>query len=82
MFFQSIRGIDMGKILSVIGIFSVVIGTIFSLWSILGIKGDYVSTANWYEHQQEDFKKNKKKVIVGTILIILGSVFQIIGLFL
>ena len=72
----------MGKILSAIGIFLVVVGTIFSLWSILGTKGDYILTMEWYDHQQENFKKDKKKVIVGTILIVLGSIFQIIALFL
>lgn len=72
----------MSKILIAIGILLVVTGTIFSLWSVLGTKGDYVQTVGWQNHQQENFKKDKKKVIVGTILIICGSVFQIIGLFI
>lgn len=72
----------MSKILSTIGIILVVAGTIFSLWSVLGTKGDYVQTAGWYDCQQENFKKDKRKVIVGTIFIIFGSVFQIIGLFI
>lgn len=72
----------MGKILSAIGIILVVAGTVFSLWSVLGTKGDYVQTAEWYDHRQENFKKDKKKVIIGTILIICGSIFQIIGLFI
>ena len=72
----------MDKILSVIGIILVVAGTIFSLWSILGTKGKYVGTAEWFNNQQENFKKDKRKAVVGTTLIILGSIFQIIGLFL
>lgn len=72
----------MNKILSLIGIILVVAGTIFSLWSILGTKGNYVGTAHWHDHQQESFKRDKKKVIIGTVLIILGSIFQIIGLFI
>ena len=72
----------MSKIVSVVGIVFVMVGTIFSLWSVLGTKGDYVQTAGWYDHQQENFKKDKKKVIIGTILIILGSIFQIAGMFL
>ena len=72
----------MSKILSTIGIILVVAGTIFSLWSILGTKGNYVQTADWYDHQQENFKKDKRKVIVGTISIIIGSTLQIIGLFI
>ena len=67
----------MSKILSTIGIILVVAGTIFSLWSILGTKGNCVQTADWYDHQQENFKKDKRKVIIGTISIIIGSTLQI-----
>ncbi len=72
----------MSKILSTIGIILVVAGTILSLWSILATKGNYVQTADWYDCQQENFKKDKRKVIVGTISIIIGSTLQIIGLFI
>ncbi len=71
----------MDKIVSAVGIVLVMIGTIFSLWSVLGTKGDCVQTANWYDHQQENFKRDKKKVIIGTVFIILGSILQITGLF-
>ncbi len=53
----------MSEILSAIGIILVVAGTIFSLWSILSTKGNYVGTAHWFDHQQESFKKDKMKVI-------------------
>lgn len=69
----------MNKFISVIGIILVMVGTILSLWSVLKTKGDEVQTAGYYDHQQENFKKDKKKVIIGTILIIWGSLFQIIG---
>lgn len=72
----------MSMIFSTVGILLVMIGTILSLWSIIRTKGGYVQTADWYDQQQENFKKDKKKVIVGTILIICGSIFQIIGLFI
>lgn len=39
----------MSKILSVIGIVLVVVGTIFSLWSILGTRGNYVGTAHCFD---------------------------------
>ena len=58
------------------------IGTIFSLWSILGTKGNYVGTADWFNHQQENFKKDKKKLTIGTILLISGSFLQIISMFI
>ena len=72
----------MSKILSTIGIVLVVAGTIFSLWSILGTRGNYVGTAHWFDYQQQSFKKDKIKVIIGTALIIVGSILQIIGLFI
>ncbi len=53
------KNILMDKIVSAVGIVLVMIGTIFSLWSVLGTKGDCVQTANWYDHQQENFKRYK-----------------------
>lgn len=72
----------MSKIFTIIGIALVMIGTIFSLWSVLGTKSNYVQSAEWYDHQQENFKQDKKRVIVGTVLIIIGSLFQIFSLLL
>lgn len=72
----------MNKYINTAGIIFVMIGTIFSLWSVLRTKDDYVGTAYWLDHQQDDFKKNKRKVIAGTILIIIGSAFQIISVFM
>lgn len=71
----------MNVIMSMIGIFLVMIGTIFSLWSVLGTKGNYVGTVGWLDNQQEIFKKDKRKVIIGTILIVIGSLLQIVALF-
>lgn len=72
----------MDKVLSAIGIVLVMIGTVFSLWSILATKSQYYGTCSWFSNLHDDFKKDKKKVIIGTFLIIIGSIFQIIGLFL
>lgn len=72
----------MGKSVSVIGIILVMIGTIFSLWSILTTKEKYYGTCEWIKGWQENFKKDKKKVFKGTILIIAGSVAQIVGLYI
>lgn len=73
----------MDKILSVIGIILVMIGTVFSLWSILSTKVKYYGTCEWFSNLSDDFEKDKKKVIIGTILIIMGgSILQIVGLFL
>ena len=70
------------KWLTVLGIVLIAIGTCWSLWSILNTDFNYVGTADWYSHQNEAFKKQKRQVIAGLILIILGSVAQIVAQFL
>lgn len=72
----------MNKCINILGLVLVMIGTIFSLWSVLGTRSDIVQTAGYQDHLQENFKKDKKKVVLGTILIILGTLFQIIGVFI
>lgn len=72
----------MDKIFSVTGIVLVFIGTVFSLWSILGTASKKVGTAGYHDTQQDNFKKDKTRVMIGIILIFAGSVSQIIGLFL
>lgn len=72
----------MDKIFSVTGIVLVFIGTVFSLWSILGTASKKVGTAGYEDSQQERFKKDQKKVFIGTALIFLGSLLQIVGLFI
>ena len=44
------RSILMDKILSVIGIILVMIGTVFSLWSILSTKVKYYGTCEWFSN--------------------------------
>lgn len=73
--------IKMNKLLSAIGIVLVLAGTVFSLWSILGTKTKDIGTAGRHDNQQDYFKKDKIRVIIGTILISFGSLLQIVGLF-
>lgn len=70
------------KWLTVLGIVLVAIGTCWSLWSVLNTDSNYVGTVDWHSHQDEAFKKQKRQVIAGLILIILGSVAQIVAQFL
>lgn len=72
----------MSKLLSVIGILLVLIGTVLSLLSILGTDPEKVQTAGEYDAQQKNFRKNKPRVVFGTVLIALGSLLQIVGLFI
>lgn len=69
----------MGKILCISGIILVMAGTILSLWSVLSTKTKYYGTAECHDNQQKEFKKQKNMVIIGIILIVLGSILQVIG---
>lgn len=70
---------SMGSWVNIIGILSTTIGTVLSLWSILFTKSEYMGTCQQYANINDDFKKQKKWVIFGTALIILGSSLQIIS---
>ena len=65
------------KWFTVLGIVLIAIGTCWSLWSILNTGSNYVGTADWYSHQYEAFKKQKRQVIAGLILIITKWVSKI-----
>ena len=73
----------MARYFSLIGIIMVMIGTIFSLLSILMTNSNEIGTHGYMgKRQQDDFKKQKKQVIVGMIIIVCGSVFQGVALFM
>ena len=71
------------KIVTSIGIALVMIGTILSLWSVLNTKtsdvGTYDSCSG--ESQQQKFREQKRQVIIGIMLIVLGSLMQCGALF-
>ena len=64
---------------SIVGIVIVFLGTAFSLWSI--ITNDTKRAGSWeaIKERGEDAKTEKKNVIIGIILIFIGSVLQIVG---
>lgn len=70
----------MQKYIAVIGIIITTFGTILSLWTILSTKVSDMGTAAKHDNQQNDFKKEKKIVIVGSFLIVIGSAMQIISI--
>lgn len=69
----------MQKCYTVIGIIIVMIGTVLSLWSILSTKTDDYGTVWYWDNQPDAFKKEKPRVIVGCVMIVIGSIMQIIG---
>lgn len=72
----------MDKILNIIGIVIVAIGSVLSLWTIITTKTSFVGTCADLDSKSEQFKKEKLLVILGCILIISGSILQIISNFL
>ena len=67
------------KIISVLGIILVTGGTFWSVLSLLTTKTNYVGTADWNDNQDKAFSKQKCQVICGLILIVIGSLLQILG---
>lgn len=72
----------MKNYLSVAGIVINTIGTVFTLWTILSTKTSCVGTAEQFDKQAYNFSKEKRRVIVGLVGIILGNILQVIGVFL
>ena len=72
----------MEKILNVIGIVMVAIGSVLSLWTIITTKTSFVGTCADWDSKPEQFKKEKLLVILGCILIVSGSISQIVANFL
>lgn len=69
----------MNKILSVLGIIMVAIGTIWSVWSVLVTDSVEIGKAYNEDHKSEAFEVQKRQVIKGMLFIVLGSFLQIIG---
>lgn len=64
---------------SIIGIVMNLIGTVLSLWTVLITS--VAKTGTWGElyDRQDNFRKEKRRVIFGCIIILAGSILQIIG---
>lgn len=71
----------MDKILSAIGILLSVFGTVLTLWTTFTTSIKYVGTCNEYINRPFEFPKEKRRVVIGVILIIIGGILQVVGLF-
>lgn len=72
----------MDKVINVIGIILVAIGSVLSLFTIITTKTSFVGTCADWSSKQEQFKKEKILVIIGCVLIVIGSVFQVYSNFI
>ncbi len=64
---------------SIFGIIFVLIGTVFSLWSILTLNLDVVGTWAESASRRKEAPKEKLNVLIGIVMIVVGSVLQVIG---
>lgn len=69
----------MGKLLTIVGIALVLLGTIWAVWSVLMTNSADVAKARYKDSSESHFKKQKMQVIIGLIISTAGSIIQIIG---
>ena len=74
----------MERIISLTGILLVMIGTVFSLWSILTTRTSSVGTYGDMDGKKQQYvlKKQKREVFIGTLMICMGSMLQCVAMFL
>jgi len=65
--------------INIIGIALNTIGTVFTLLSILTTDPQKVGTWGYLADMNREFKKEKKKVIIGCTMIVIGGAIQIFG---
>lgn len=70
-----------GKIISALGIAMATIGTVFTLWTLLHTDPKSVGTWGELKNKHKEFPKEQKRARIGYVLIVLGGIMQIIGLF-
>lgn len=72
----------MGIILNTLGIVLSVSGTVFSLRTVLTTRTKEAGTYNELANRHNSFMKEKRCVMLGLILIILGGGLQIVSQFI
>ena len=70
------------NILTILGIALNTLGTILTLWTIFATKTNMAGTVWEYDHCGEEFPKEKRRVIAGSICIVTGNLLQMISVFL
>ena len=70
------------KIVSSLGIMLATIGTVMTMWTILHTEEKVVGTFGEPIARREAFPMEKRRAVIGTVLIIVGGVLQIIGQFI
>lgn len=72
----------LSSIINAFGILIATIGTVLSLWTVMTTKTEKAGTGEEQKERHEKFPKEKKKVIIGCVLICVGAILQIFGQFI
>ena len=72
----------MKNLINSLGIAITVIGTVLTLWTTFITKTSEAGTHGEMARRHEVFPKEKKRVVVGCCLIIIGGMAQIISQFI
>lgn len=70
------------KVLISVGIMFSMIGTILTLWTTFSTSIKSAGTWSELANRHAKFPKEKRRVIIGTIVILIGGLLQIIGTFI
>ena len=71
----------MKEVINSVGIIFSIIGTILTLWTIFITKTEKVAIWGDPYEIRKNFIKEKRRVIIGSILICIGGILQIISQF-
>ena len=69
------------KALMASGIALTVIGTVFTLWTVLTTQSKTAGTWGELGSRHITFPQEKKRAILGCVMIVVGGALQIVGLF-
>lgn len=69
------------KVLIASGIALTVIGTVFTLWTVLATQSKIAGTWSELASRHDTFPKEKERAILGCVMIVVGAALQIAGLF-
>lgn len=72
---------EIGNIVSILGIKLNTMGTLLTLWMIFRTRSSTVGTAGEYDSRRERFPKEKRLVILGFVIIVIGNLLQIIAVY-
>lgn len=72
----------MNNFFCLLGIILNTVGTLFTLWTVFSTKSSDVGTAAEHDNRHKTFPVEKRRIIIGFVVIVMGNVLQAVSLFL